>query len=229
MSKSMVAKNKSNLARRVTKAVTDPTVQWETVVAAIKGALGFLPCGTLLNEALFEARSRIKQERVNTFVGELSSAVRVLSEESIKKEFLTSEEFSDLIEDIFHRVTRTRSEQKRGHLRDVLVAAIQGRHDPDFGPLFLGVLEQVTEPELRVLQGFSKFVNDGSMEIGAIDYKDGLWDLQAPVAKQVVQALVAKGLLVDTSFGRYDAVPFTFVEPTELGRAFLGWLDGKAA
>lgn len=185
--------------------------------------------GTAINEILFEARGRLKQARVEEFVRQVADEVGKLKEESIDREFLRSEAFSDLIDDVLVRASRTRSAEKKGRLRKVCVDAIQGRYEPDFTDLFLGILDQITDHEMAVLKGFSKLAEARAkgekLEVGEIEYRDGLWGMQATEAKLVVQALVAKGLLVDTTFGRWGpAEPFRFVEPTDLGVRFLVWL-----
>lgn len=61
----------------------------EYSLAALKGLIGAIPyAGTLLNEILFEARSRVKQERVNLFIIEFS--------EYLLKHSTTTEDISNL-------------------------------------------------------------------------------------------------------------------------------------
>src|SRR5262249_42910959 len=96
-------------------------------IGVLRGLLGAIPyVGTLLNEIAFEARSRIKQARLQAFVLELSEDIRRLAEDKIDKEYIASEEFSDLFEDVATRVARTRDERKRAYFRNVLVKGICG-------------------------------------------------------------------------------------------------------
>src|SRR5258708_4350845 len=72
----------------------------EYALAMIKGAIGAIPyAGTLLNEAFFEARSRLKQARLEQFFTGLSAKVAQLDERVIDKAYIQSEEFSDLLGD----------------------------------------------------------------------------------------------------------------------------------
>jgi hypothetical protein len=168
--------------------------------------------------------------RLTELVEELAHDVGKLKESDVDHEFLRSEEFSDLIEGVLLQASRTRSEDKRCRLRGVLVDAVKGKYDANFTDLFLSLMDPLTDPELVVLRGFAPFAerkaHDPTIEVGQIEYKDGLWGLGASAAKEVVQALVSKGLLVDVSFGRYGAEAFSFVEPTELGVRFLRRLQG---
>jgi hypothetical protein len=128
-------------------------------LSVFKGLVGAIPfAGTAINEILFEARSRLKQQRVNDFVAAVAEDVKALQSESIKQDFLATEEFSDLIEDIFIRVRRTKSAERRNHYKSILVRAFQGLRDPDFSTFFLNVLEEITEPEVTILRGFAKYL-----------------------------------------------------------------------
>jgi hypothetical protein len=199
-------------------------------LSVLKGAIGAIPfAGTAINEVLFEARGRLKQERVNRFVAQVAADVAQLAAASIDHQYLQTEEFSDLVEDILLRVARTRSDVKKRHLRMVFVGALQGRLDVDFTDLFLVLLDQVTEHELHVLRGLSRYplnqaADSEPVEMGVISYEDGLWGLSGEQAKQVVQALLSKGLLADTSHGYFGGKPFDRAVPTELGLRFLNWL-----
>ncbi len=204
-------------------------------IGVLKGAIGAVPwVGTLLNEALFDARSRLKQQRLNDFFIGVAEDVKKLSEDAIDHDFLQSDEFSDLIEDICNRVARTRNAEKRYQFQRVLVGAMTGANDPDFSSMFLAVLGEITEAELRILRGFARHLERKAayaakgekLDMGAIDYGSNPWGFPPEVARQIIQSLIAKGLLFDDSHGRYDSDPFTVIMPTDLGGRFLAWLDG---
>lgn len=202
-------------------------------IGVLKGIIGALPyVGTLVNEALFDARSRLKQERLNAFFASVAESVEKLDRESIDHAYLGTEEFSDLIEDICLRVARMRSDQRRQHLRKQLLDAFQGRRQPDLGPLFMGLLEQISEDELNVLRTFVSFdkgrqehEREGrKVDMGPIDYASKPWGLDESAAKQVLSALISKGLATDNSQAYYDSKPLDRVVPTVLGVAFYMWL-----
>jgi hypothetical protein len=112
-------------------------------LGVLKGIIGAVPyIGTALNEILFDVRSRLKQERLNSFFVEVAAEVAQLREGTIAHDFLKSEDFSDLVEDICVRVTRARSASRRKDFRKILLDAFQGRSQPDLGPLFLDLLER---------------------------------------------------------------------------------------
>ncbi len=204
-------------------------------IGFLKGLIGAIPyVGTLANEALFDARSRLKQERLNAFFVEVAKSVEKFQEGAIDQAYLKTEEFSDLIEDICQRVARTRSEQRRAHLQKQLLDAFQGRRQPDLGPLFLSILEQISPDELNLLRVFVSFdegkrereLEGRAVEMGAIDYSSKPWGLEENAAKQVLSALISKGLAVDDSHAYVGSRPLDRILATELGIAFYKWLTG---
>jgi hypothetical protein len=213
--------------------LSPPSAPAEYGLGVLKGAIGTVPfVGTLLNEIAFDARARLKQDRLNSFFVEVAADVRKLSEDALDREHLKSEEFSDLIEDICVRVARTRAARRRDDLRKLLLDAFQGKRQPDLGPLFLDILERITEDELNVLRMFVAH-DDGrrereqigrKVEMGPIDYAAKPWGLDEAAAKRVLTALISKGLAMDDSHGYWGGKPLDRVVPSELGVAFYKWL-----
>ena len=204
-------------------------------VGVLKGAIGAIPyAGGLINEVLFEARARLKQERLETFIAELAADVEKLGEEKVDRAFLMSEEFSDLAEDVLTRVSRNRFEAKRAHFRNVLTKAIVGIRAPDFSTLFLNLLEEITDEELRIYANYYwtfEKLRDGrsegtKMQVTALDYSGtDIMGLPPATFKKVLQSLIRKGLMFDDSFGRFETPAYHIVEPTELGAAFFEWIS----
>lgn len=210
----------------------------EYALAVFRGMLGAVPyVGTLLVEVLFEARSRVKQRRLEEFISLVAERVGRLEERLIDREYLKSDEFSDLFEDICLRVSRTQSEAKRRRFAGLLVGAIRGQRDPDFTALFMGILAKLTEQQLVVLQSFESdrqrwLEEEGQYHRPApwrIDYESAPWGFEGEVAKQIVQSLVARGLLANESHDHYDTTLFSVVVPTELGGRFMAWLAASEA
>jgi hypothetical protein len=211
-------------------------VALEYGLSVLKGIISAVPVvGGALNEILFAARSRLKQDRLNRFFQAVAEDVKALQEQTINRDFLASDEFSDLLEDICLRVAKAAAEEKRAYFRRVLVNAFQGKHDPDFAPMFMVILSDISEAEVTVLSAIQDYLPPGvraaegkdTDRIRAIDYTGRPWGLDGTVARQVVQSLISKGLLVDDSLGRLETVAFTCVARSDLGARFVGWLGGS--
>ena len=94
-------------------------------ISTLKGLIGAIPfAGTFLNELAFEARSRIKQERINSFVVEFSEmmAERTSSEFDLKK--LNSEQMSDVFEELIISVSKTGAKHKREIFKKILIGQL---------------------------------------------------------------------------------------------------------
>lgn len=66
-------------------------------LSTLKGAIGAIPfAGTLINEVAFEARSRLKQERVNAFVEEFSQYMADHHKKTSDVDNLNSEQIGDV-------------------------------------------------------------------------------------------------------------------------------------
>ena len=71
----------------IEKEVNKDKVGDEIANALVKSALGAIPfAGTFLNEAIFDARGRLEQRRINEFVGYLAEDFQKLDENVLKKE-----------------------------------------------------------------------------------------------------------------------------------------------
>ena len=101
--------------------------------------------GTVLNEAVFDGRARLKLSRIVKFIGYLAGIVRTLELGKIDKEYLQNEEFVDFLEDVMIRATKTKAEEKRKKLASVLAGRMQNPESTPFDDRFLDLLISLTE------------------------------------------------------------------------------------
>ena len=146
---------------------------------------------------------------------------------------LESEAFGDLLESILRRVIMTRSEQKRVRFRQVLLREILAPRATDLQELFLDLIAELEEQEVEMLREYR-----AAAEIAAQRSEE---DSQVPLAGAFRTAehfgmdeaayqiardhLGARGLLFDDGMGRWDASARQFYEITELGLAFLRFIE----
>lgn len=154
----------------------------EVGISATKGAIGAIPfVGTALNEAIFESRGRIKQERVNKFIEMLQDFMRTVSEESINFQHLKSDEFSDIFESILKRIAYTRSEEKMKRFRKVLISEMQNPSDTDFTETFLDIISRLEEVQIKILRD----IRIATKNCGGIHEK--VYKIQNEIKKHEVQ------------------------------------------
>lgn len=213
--------------------VERPDPPAEIGVSIIKGALGAVPVvGQALLEVLFDCRSRIKQERINNYFQDIANELRSQSDLKIDLEYLKTEEFSDLVEDILLRVACNRSQAKREHLKRVLLKAMQGHRAPDMAKTYLNILDEITDEELVLLAQFYKAhrgqpsLFNGPARLGHFqksDFDELGYEYEHFLL--MVQSLVYKGLLNDETMGRYDSDSQKTIRITVLGVSFYEYLS----
>jgi hypothetical protein len=123
----------------------------EVGISAIKSALSNVPlAGTLLAEALFDCRSRIKQERINGFIEKLAEFFS--SNPDVNYDRLKTEDFSDLFESVLKRVMDNKSKEKQEHFKNVISGYLtQPNHPIDNSSIFLDLLHDLDEVALIIL------------------------------------------------------------------------------
>ena len=119
---------------------------------AIRGLVGAIPyVGTLLNEAIFEGRARLKQERLEKFVEYLADSLQTLESDKIDRAYIQSAEFVDFLEDVLIRAAKVRAEEKRKKLAAVLAGRLQHTAGTPFDDRFLDLLISLSDTQVRIL------------------------------------------------------------------------------
>jgi len=200
--------------------------------------------GTILDEVLFENRSRVKQERFNRFVEEFEKYLRSIRPCDIDQKHLKSEEFGDIFESILRRVMHTASGEKVHRYKMILLNEMKHTYESDFKETFLDIVSRINEDQILILNHFREAKGsepESNPEWGVIDGGDAEGEgaevslnhkrnlLGFAEAKYLfyVQDLVSKSLLYDDSVGVYGgAKTYTYLKITPFGEGFLGSIEG---
>ena len=121
----------------------------EVVVRGLVGAIPYV--GTLLNEAIFDLRARLKQERLEKFVEYLADSLQTLEHDKIDVAYIQSAEFIDFLEDVLIRAAKVRAEEKRKKLAAVLAGRLQHAKGTPFDDRFLDLLIALSDIQVRIL------------------------------------------------------------------------------
>ncbi len=131
-----------------TKEVTS-----EYAFGALRGLIGAIPyAGTAINEMLFDARSRLKQNRINNFIEQLGAYIQNFSESEIDIEHIKSEEFGDFFEALLKKVATTSNKDKVNRYKELLGSQIVSPLALDFSNTFLEVIEKISENQILILK-----------------------------------------------------------------------------
>lgn len=129
----------------------------EAAVSFTKSLFSAIPyVGGVLNEVVFDYRSRIKQERLNSFTELLTEFF--INNPDIDLENLKTEDFSDLFEAVLRRITQTKSKEKHKRFRDILTRHIQNPdHDIDDSDNYLDLVSSLNEMSIKILKEHFQF------------------------------------------------------------------------
>ncbi len=205
----------------------------ESIVRSILGATPIV--GTVLNEAFFDLRARLKHERLEKFVEDLAKDVHALETEMIDTAYIRSEEFVDFLEDVLVRATKIKAEEKRKKLAGVLAGRIQDGGGTPFDDRFLDLLISLTEMQIRILDEHLRAAkkreesNTDISDASSEHRRPGHYEISDSNYRFLVQDLLAKSLLYTHAAGRGDLGPLQFLEVTELGEAFVRFLEKGTA
>ena len=193
----------------------------ESVIRSIFGAIPSI--GTFLNEAVFDLRARLKQERLENFVKTLADTLQVVECNKIDMAYIRSEEFVDFLEDVLIRAVKTRAEEKRKKLAAVVAGRLQHAKSTPFDDRFLDLLLSLSDVQVRILsEHFRAGIDERS---NAKHRQPSHYDLPTEDYLFLVQDLISKALLYTDRVSRGDPSLFQYLEVTELGRAFIRFLE----
>ncbi|WP_436488803.1 hypothetical protein [Chitinophaga sp. ARDCPP14] len=128
----------------------DKVVAKEVSASILKLILSATPGGAFINEYI-EIRSRIKQERFNNFVSQLSE---YLTNNKIEANAnLKMEDFGDLFESVLRRVTATKSAEKHSRFRDILLNFMENAEvEIDEAEIFLDLANDLNDIAVIILK-----------------------------------------------------------------------------
>ncbi len=221
---------------------TTPSVTNEIFELIAKKAISFIPLiDTLLNDCLFENRSRIKQDRLNSFTNSFAEYMVGINESEIDIEYIKSDDFSDIFESIVRRVMLNGSKEKATVFKNVLLNHILGKNKTDHSETFLDILSRLNEKQIIILDVYRKIKNKeihldedlpkrGITDLGfelrlAKERNAGYFGLDKNVYQFYIQDLFAKGLLFDDGINQISVGPFQLMEITQFGMGFLSYIE----
>lgn len=112
--------------------------------------------GPFLTETIFDLRGKLKQKRINDFVERLALHFGLDNHLKIDERLLTSEAFSDILENALVKVSRTRAESKIIMFKQVLIDHIVSGTPPDATEMYLEIVDKLTEKQLLILKNLSQ-------------------------------------------------------------------------
>lgn len=218
---------------RVVSTTSLPTKTYvmKSTESVVRSLLGFIPSiGTALNEAVFDLRARLKQERLEKFVGYLADSLQTLESDKIDVAYIQSVEFVDFLEDVLVRAAKVRAEEKRRKLAAVLAGRLQHAEGTPFDDRFLDLLITLSDIQVRILAEHLRVGGEQEKpEEDAEHRQPSYYNVSESEYCFLIQDLMSKALFYAPVFGRGHLGPFQYLEVTELGREFIRFLEENTA
>lgn len=201
----------------------------ETLISIAKGGFGAVPnVGTALNEVFFDLRSRVKQNRLNHFVNELSVYMEEVSEDNINPEYIKSDKFGDIFESIIRHVINTGSEEKLHRFKKILVKEMISESNSNFIETFLDIISKINDKQIEILNEHRKLLNASERvkNSSISEVRDAShYDLSDNEYVFYVQDLISKGLLIDDGMIRLNEKPLNILKITQFGVGLLEFIE----
>lgn len=214
---------------RVVSTTSLPTEAYvkESAEVVARGLVGAIPyVGTFLNEAIFAGCARLKQERLAKFVEYLADRLQTLESDKIDVAYIQSAEFVDFLEDVLIRAAKVRAEEKRKKLAAVLAGRLQHTGGTPFDDRFLDLLVTLSDIQVRILAEHLRAAEEReNSEEGAVHRQPSYYNVSESEYCFLIQDLMSKALLYAPVSGRGHLGPFQHLEVTELGQAFIRFLE----
>ncbi|MGE3598355.1 MAG: hypothetical protein AB7N70_22655 [Dehalococcoidia bacterium] len=184
---------------------------------------------------------RRQEARFASFLDDLDNRLRRIEDQPKIEE---TDEFFDLILDVFERVIRSRSRAKRERFAQIIVNQVQGGRDWDTAGEVVRLLDGLSDIHMEVLREalsappcdspfdglnvISLAVDDlaGDDIIRPTKLKEALPGYSAIALRMACSELVARGLLHDEGIGRWDFGALQYLVPTDLARWFVRQVSG---
>lgn len=178
----------------------------QVMIGIAKGSIAALPyLGGVFNEALFEVRGRIAQNRINNFVESFLGHLHELGI-TLNEEVIHSEDFNDIYAAIIKRVVDTKNEHKLKTFRDILTSTLTTTYQSDFNETFLDLVTRLDFMEMEILKMFEHTGRSGSMDIIEGDDSSISILTSASYNENIIQKIKAESSHLSTieSHGKYE-------------------------
>jgi hypothetical protein len=213
----------------------------EVGVSTLKSLFGAVPyVGQVFNEVLFDYRSRVKQNRLNSFTELLSDFFK--ADREIDLDALKSEDFLDLFESVIGGVLQTKSIEKHRRFRDVLANQIVNpNRSYENSGTYLDLITSMGEMEIHILNHHCVFdeelylraanvsgamVESYNKEVAELNKrrKADFYGITTGEFLFYKQTLSNRALMLDRGIGGIDTKPYELMGITEFGKNFLKFI-----
>ncbi|PKR79545.1 hypothetical protein CW751_14440 [Brumimicrobium salinarum] len=123
----------------------------------LRTTLALIPyIGGALVELGFEHRARIKSDRIYNFFEELDAYFKSIKDDEVDNDFINSNRFNDIFEEIINKVSKTDDLKKRNRFKQLLIGTTIPNAKVNQFELFFELTSQLHESQILLLKKFYK-------------------------------------------------------------------------
>lgn len=120
--------------------------------------------GNAINEFAFEARGRIKQERINNFINNFAEYLGKFKKNEIHIDQIKEEDFGDFFEELIIKVSKTHSEIKKDAFRNLLINQLIHPKEIDYAEMLLDITNSLQEKQIPILKSLTEAFSSSYLE-----------------------------------------------------------------
>lgn len=108
---------------------------------------------------IISLQQRVRHERIISFIEDLVSSLKGIDKNEINWEYVSGQDFSDMIISIIQRVEQTFSKEKLHRFKEILIKEIKTPYSSNFKDTFLDILLKINEDQIKILSLYQKIDN----------------------------------------------------------------------
>jgi len=203
------------------------------------GVSGIPFIGTALNEALYDAPSRMHQERLERFLFILTEQAKKLGADFDLFDQNKKEIFTEITNKVFIEASKTKSDLKLKTFASILTKSINVDLDKEAERYTrnIDMVASLTEIEMQFLTNLLHAISEREKDPNlkpreyfgltySVDYKQEIvLEIEVQQARIVIETLSEKRLIGDAGHGFYDYTPNSSIGFTPLGRDFINFIE----
>lgn len=172
----------------------------EIGIGVVKAAINAIPyVGAALTEAIFETPNRIAQQRKENHLNAVIQELQTISGDSIDLDFIQSDDFSDLLQSIFRKITLKNAAEKANFFKNLTVASMlktRSQQLVDWQFRYIEIIADLNESEMRLLCALNNHRSPSGASVTGVSTPFGLNKREFELC---FDSLISKGLVFDAS------------------------------
>jgi hypothetical protein len=183
----------------------------------------------------------VRNQRIISFIEDFISSLQGIDKSEINWEYLSSQDYFDLLASVSQKVEQTSSKEKLRRFKDILIKEIKTPYVSEFKDTFLDILSKINEDQIKILDFYYQ-VDLGKITLPQVSgsttgirqfngknentyLNETYFKMEQEVYEFLIQDLISKYLLINFNSGigpLFQRQSFPKISP--LGMEFLEFI-----